>query len=207
VLIKNQAAPINQINVKTNFKAQAGEEGDGETISFSKEIKAIPIKKAISWHVSARYYDDEGVPVGDGPLPPRVGEATTYRIFWNISDKADNVDRIVLSTSLPTNALWANQFNANHGIIKYQSAVRQVEWTITNADSVDLGQGELEAYFDVRVVPNQSAVGSTLPLTSGIDMQIFKTDNSAKAYSQSLLSTSLEGDLYAMGQGVVTGTE
>lgn len=207
VRLKNQAVPANLINITARLQATVGDGSGADKVSFTKEWKNITIKNPIVWHASARYYDDEGIPVGSGPLPPVVGEVTTYRVMWNISDKADNVDRIVLATSLPPNTLWANQFNANQGVIRYQSALRQVEWTLTSVDDYDLGQGELEAWFDVRVVPNEDLVGLTVPLTSGIDLQIFKTDNSAKAYSKPMLTSALEGDLYASGKGLVKERE
>ena len=50
----------------------------------SNEI-VVDINTGMVFKAEARYFNDDNIAVGSGPLPPKVGETTKYRIFWNIN--------------------------------------------------------------------------------------------------------------------------
>ena len=163
----------------------------------------ILVKPLLKWHASAHYYDDEGAPVGSGPLPPKVGQATTYRIYFNVPDFSQQIKKIVFSTVLPSEIIWAGDYKVNYGVISFSPQTRQVQWIVSNPKTYDTSQGELAADFAVRLVPNKPAVGSIIPLTSSVQVQAFMLDGSVKNFSSPMLTTSLEGDPYGQGKGIV----
>lgn len=201
VKLKTQPDPVSFLNIKAKFYTRA--KSQSEKISFTRDLNDIKIGQFIKWHASAHYYDDEGVLVGSGPLPPQVGQATTYRIQFAIPELSSKVNRATVSTILPSGILWADQYFVNYGIISYSPSSREVVWVLNNIQSYDRAGGELSAYFDVRLVPNQDAVGSSLPLTGSIQLQAFRSDNTSKTMSQGILTTALEGDAYGQGKGII----
>lgn len=100
--LKLKSTPIadNRLNVQAKFLIKA-EKDAAEKISFSRSFDNVLIKPLLKWHASAHYYDDEGATVGSGPLPSRVGQATTYRIQFNISDFSQRIKRIVFPRFCP----------------------------------------------------------------------------------------------------------
>ena len=206
VKLKVNPQPINNFKVKVKFHTKVNKEG-AERISFSRDSGNIEIKSLIKWHATAHYYDDEGVQVGKGPLPPVVGQATTYRIQFNISDFSSRANKAVVTTVLPANILWAGEYNVNYGIMTYSATDRKIQWLIDDLSSYDLAQGELSAYFDIRLVPNIDALGSVLPLTGSVQLQVYKNNSITKTLSSPMLTTALPGDLYAQGKGVVQNSQ
>ncbi len=202
--LKLKSSPIadNHLNVQAKFLIKA-EKDAAEKISFSRSFDNVLIKPLLKWHVSAHYYDDEGAAVGSGPLPPQVGQATTYRIQFNISDFSQRIKKIIFSTVLPSEIIWAGEYKVNYGIISFSPQTRQVQWVVNSPSTYDISQGELTAYFDVRLVPNQQAVGSILPLTGSVQVQAYESDGQIKNFSAPMLTTSLSGDLYGQGKGIV----
>ena len=55
----------------------------------------ISMKASAELSASARFYSDSGAPIGEGPLPPKVGEATSYRVFWKIAKAVHELDDVV----------------------------------------------------------------------------------------------------------------
>lgn len=91
-----------------------------------------------------------------GPIPPKVGEATTYTITLVAETGPNDVTGAVVETGLPLYVDWLNEFEAD-GTIVYNSVSKKIEWNIGN---IPLGQRK-EASFQVGLKPSISHVGST----------------------------------------------
>ncbi len=174
-----------------------------DALSFTKTIGPINLAQSVRWHTTAHYFSDEGVQVGSGPLPPVVGERTTYRIQWNLAGAESGAQSTTFSTTLPSYVSWNNQFSANRGNISYDAARRLVTWTINNLDSYNFSNGELQAEWEVGFIPNSGHAGRIIPLTQITNLELTNSSNNTKSQSQPGLTTNLEGDVYASGKGVV----
>lgn len=154
----------------------------------------------------ARYYADDGTAYGAGPLPPKVGQPTTYRIIWNITNTTSEATDMVVSATLPNSVFWTGQnVGRDAGDIIFEPTTREVRWTL---NKVPAGTGsrlpKLTANFDVSITPTADQVGTVVVLSE------ISSASAVDAYSGASinvtapsLTTDLLTDPQAAGKGKV----
>jgi|GEM_PF-1301919 len=165
------------------------------------------VKTDVSLKASARYYDDEHVTLGNGPLPLQVGKETNLWIFWEIKNTTNPLKDIVVKTKLPDGVSWTGRTKTSQGLILYGEAGREVDWNISHLNVYQGGAySVVEAGFEVKAVPTADQVNMVLPLTrevvfSGRD----EFTNELISFQNGFLDTDLTGDLWGQNKGRVTG--
>lgn len=149
----------------------------------------------------ARYFDADGAPIGNGPLPPKVGEGTTYRIQWHLTNSLHDLNDLRLSTKLPSNVRYTGKSSVDAGDLRFDAAENKMIWTL-NWMPTDVE--DLDVSFDVALTPTSDQKGKVPTL---IDATIFEASDSV-AQTMMLLSlppmtTAAEGDEFASGRGRV----
>lgn len=114
-----------------------------------------------------RYANDDGVAHGSGPIPPKVGQTTSYRIFWTVTNTTNQADGLQVIATLPTTVYWTGQnVGRDAGDIAFDPSTRTVTWTLNRLPA---GTGSrvpaLTAYFEVSITPTADQVGSVAVLT------------------------------------------
>lgn len=179
---------------------------EGQSIETESNTTVTKIATDLSFRAQARYYNDEFLQVGYGPIPPVVGQKTTYRIFWNLGNTTNEVNDVTVSTTLPAGATWTGTTSVSAGDkLKYDETTRKVTWTVNR---IPVGAGilfsELEAYFDVSITPTTEDVGKVVVLTEKAEAT--GTDSyteEAITLTQELQTTQLDSDPTAKGKGIV----
>jgi hypothetical protein len=150
----------------------------------------------------ARYYSEEGAPQGTGPLPPIVGQPTTYRIYWSLTKKLHELRNLKFITSLPQNVIWSNNAMASAGEISYTEATRQVSWRL---NKLPANVNEASADFDLTITPTNLDAGRFAQLMGETRFDALDTDiNEPIILTKPALTTDLQNDEGAKGKGVVT---
>ncbi len=185
----------------------------GQLLSKIKEwevqsnLKEIKIKTNLKLEVSARYYDDERAIIGQGPLPPKVGEKTSYWIFWRLKNTTNPVENLSIKTRLPQGVEWSSETKANYGLVLYNENNREVVWQIPQLPIYSGGPYSLvEAGFEVEITPQASQIDLVLPLTETIVLNAedqFTGDKINQLFD--FLSTELKDDPVGQGLGRVIG--
>jgi hypothetical protein len=171
----------------------------------NRTVKTQPIRMKIQTDAAltsiARYSSEEGAPLGQGPLPPRVGTSTRYRIEWDVTKTLHALERITVSAELPKNVAWGGTKEVGAGDMSYDDARRLVSWTV-NKMPQDIK--ELTASFDVLLTPYESDVGRFADLLNETRME-FTDSNVTESLLRSAhsLNTDLPSDEMAKGKGVV----
>lgn len=99
------------------------------------------------------YFNEDSIPVGSGPLPFVVGQATTVRGEWKILNSFHELNTVVVSMKLPDYVVWTGKSQASSGDLSYDSASRTVNWRFaTMPESLD----EIKATFDLSVEPKEA---------------------------------------------------
>ncbi len=174
---------------------------EGNEVSFSNKAKAsIKVRGDLSIIAQGRYFSDDLTRIGVGPLPPVVNSETTYIVQWNISNGANPLSALSMTTTIPETVLWGT--NASAGIV-YDSATRQVSYT---ADSVQANT-ETALQFEVTVVPTNDDLNKLLVLTGETIVEAHD-DVTDEPVSEILnrITSDLPGDEGAKGKGVVEGS-
>lgn len=149
----------------------------------------------------ARYNSEEGAPLGTGPLPPVVGQSTTYRIEWRLAKHVDELSDIKVHATLPSGVAWSGKSIVNAGEITYDDSTRTVTWSLNRLPKDVNGE---EAGFDVTLTPGEADANRFAKLLGETRMDANDVTNGQKILKTSpALSTDLENDEAARGKGVV----
>jgi uncharacterized repeat protein (TIGR01451 family) len=170
-----------------------------------RNIKSSPISISISTDASfgatVRYYDPAGGVLGSGPIPPEVGETTTYRLFWTIDNQLHALRDIEMTTTLAPGVKWENQFTTDLGILSYDDATGIVSWHISE---LPLTLPSVEASIALSITPEAGDLGTFVKLISGSNFKAIdaETGDTLSRVTTSL-STDLTEDVFAEDLGAV----
>ena len=153
--------------------------------------------------VEGRYFNDDNIAVGTGPLPPVVGQTTTFRIYWAVANSLHAVTDAQMTAILPDGIEWNDKFLVGAGSVSYSLKERIVTWKIGEIP-VNSTFEKFSAWFDVRVTPTKQQARKLLILT---DQATFTgTDQETNAQitrSAKVVTSNLEDDPYGFGRGLV----
>jgi len=143
-----------------------------ERINLGEKETTIKIRTNLKLTAESRYYSDDylPVPIGEGPLPFRVGEETKVWLFFRLKNTSNPIKDLVVKTILSPKITWLNIKEASTGSIFYNEETREISWQVDRLDSY---QGEsyslLEAKVEITVKPEATDVNKVIPFTSKID--------------------------------------
>lgn len=188
--------------IKIVATGKIGKAGDKQVPrSVSTQPIGLRYRSDAVFVASARYFTEEGAPLGSGPLPPVVGKATTYRIYWAIDKKLHELESLSVTTTLPESVVLAGGREIGAGTLEFTTSTRELRWTLNRLPE-DIGLAE--AWFDVQITPKPLDSGRFASLIG--NTTFVATDSLLKeAVQQSVpaLTTDLEDDEGAKGKGVV----
>ena len=148
-----------------------------------------------------RYFDDDGSPLGSGPLPPTVGQATHYRAIWTIASGMHGLNDVTVSATLPEGITWDDFSTASSGVVVFDSATRTVRWTLS---SIPAESAAVIARFSVSITPVAGDVGLTKTIV-GKTLMSGKDDTTKAVVERSAeaITTACDGDPLVEGKGTV----
>jgi hypothetical protein len=167
---------------------------------FSSEHLVKNITTQLKLIAEARYYLDQATAVGSGPIPPIIGQQTTYRIYWKIFSGPVGLKNAVVKTTLPA---YVEKIDENGEVtigspLKYNKSTREVIWSIDDLAANSL----VMASFDVGVTPEASQVNQLLILINPTILEANAVQKVTKTVG--LLTSDLTTDPVANGKGRVT---
>lgn len=159
----------------------------------------ISINSEADLRASVRYYDENGAILGNGPLPPEVGQTTTLRIVWTIDNALHDLNHVRVTATLPPHVTWAGNASHDLGSINYNSSDSTVTWSL---DSLPASLNTVTGSFSVSITPDADDVGTFVKLISGSSLSATDAVTSQTLTdSTDSLSSDLDGDLYASVEG------
>ena len=145
------------------------------------------------------YYQD-GVIQNFGPVPPKVGERTTYAVSWQLTTTINDVDNVEVTAVIPPTVEWTGVISPADADIKYNPENGEVKW---RAGKVLAGTGILmpvqKVDFQVAFTPALVHVGDLINLLSNATLTAadsftgMKIERSAPQINSDLLNTLREG--------------
>ncbi|MBI5369978.1 hypothetical protein HZA85_02210 [Candidatus Uhrbacteria bacterium] len=175
------------------------------TLSGTHTIDATPVHLSMnsdaSLSVQARYFADDGTPVGGGDLPPKVGSTTSYRMLFDLSNALHDLGNIDVTTTLPQDVTWKESSGKDIGVLSYNPTTRQVRWEVSKLPR-DIRAAQ--AWFNVSITPKKGDVGKFVKLAN--QTLFHALDLSTKAELNAtvpLVTTELAQDEFAQGKGAV----
>jgi len=182
----------------------------GGSMTIESETVTVKINSRVTLNCEGRYYSEEREKLGEGPLPPQVGETTTYRIFWYLSNTTNDLSEVEVKSSLPEDIYWTGKnISSSTGDLSFDPITREITWKISRLPA---GTGrvysQLSASFEVSTTPTEEDLGLVKVLCDKTTLSA--TDD----FTSTLLSAScdsitsdLKDDIYAQGKGIVVKGE
>jgi len=166
-------------------KASKGEGNKSNTINS-------PINSDLSLREEIRYFDNDNVPVGSGPLPPKVGEKTSFRVYWILENNLHELREAKAVFSLPAYVSFAGKETTDVGGLRYDSASRQIIWDI---GLLPVSRYRAEASFDISISPSDNDRDKILVLSPGSSVSAIDSDTGGLIERKTSAKTSkLEDD-------------
>jgi uncharacterized repeat protein (TIGR01451 family) len=110
------------------------------------------------------YYTDPNIP-NSGPIPPKIGQETTYTIHWIARNVSNDISGTRVEAFLPTSATATGKFFPGDGKVVYNERSNSIVWDI---GGMDAGTGILsspkEVSFQVRITPSPEQFGQEIGL-------------------------------------------
>jgi len=135
----------------------------------------LKIRTDLDLETSARYYDDENWPIGQGPFPLQIGECTSLWIFFDFQNSTNSLENILVKTKLPANVFWENNFRSTVGKISFDSSTKEVSWNIPSLNFFEGGPFSLiEGKFLIKVCPQSEEELDNLFFTEPVNFQAWE---------------------------------
>ncbi len=121
-------------------------------------------KGALPFVAAARYYSNLGDQLGVGPLPPRVGEATTYWVTWTVGPFDSDLRDVELTTDLPEEVRATGKF-ASSIPGTFETDGKKITWSFPSLRMV--GQEKSVFAFEIEFMPTEKDLGQAVRLLDG----------------------------------------
>ncbi len=168
-----------------NNKAVKNDENKSNTITSK-------INSDLSLSESILYFNSDNMPVGSGPLPPKVGEKTSVKVFWTVKNNLHELTDARVVLALPSYVAWDNNNTTNVGNIYYDNATRQVIWEIGR---LPVSVYRVDAEFSISLTPSDSDRNKILVLSPGATVSATDTETKETIIKKtSPKTTKLEDD-------------
>lgn len=148
-----------------------------------------------------RYFNDDNLAVGAGPFPPRVGETTSLKVYWTMSNNLHELNDLRISFKLPANVRWGDKNRSSIGEVGYDSSSNQVVWQIGR---LPITVYKADAEFNLDLTPAESDRNTIMVILPGTNISAIDSETGMLINKTLKTKTSkLEDDNTAGGNGVV----
>lgn len=154
----------------------------------------LPITTNLTLDIDS-YYDDGrlGLP-STGPLPPRVGEQTTYTIRFRLGSSLNDVGEARMRAVLPDGVKYMDQMYKTAGEFDFNERNGEVVWTVPLVEGLTGRRTPApELHVQVGITPGENLRRKVVPLlqsASATALDLFTDVNvTADAHEKSLPTT------------------
>lgn len=151
------------------------------------------------------YYEDE-VFGNSGPVPPQVGQTTTYTIIWQANNYYNDVKNMRVKATLNSRARLTGSIFPEGARLTYDSGSQEVVWELENLDA---GKGVLGAgpsvAFQVAFTPSSSQKGTTPQIISEAEItgEDQFTELIVRGESAAINTTLPDDDTVSSSDGII----
>ncbi len=151
-------------NVDSPTITNTGQEASGS------DRKLISIRSDMTLDITAFYDDGRLGLVSSGPLPPEVGQETTYTVRVRVGSVLNTLGDVRATIILADGVKYTGQSVKTAGEISFNDRTGEMVWNIAQ---VGAGAGRIdpaeELYIQVAVVPAEYQRGNTIQLVNKVE--------------------------------------
>jgi len=142
------------------------------------------------------YYNETTANItNSGPIPPKVNQATTYTIHWQITNTSNDLENVRVTAILPEGIEWRNVYTTLNKDTKleYNERTKQIVWSM---NKIPAATGFLipayELVFQIALRPSITQVGTSPVL---IDESILEGKDTFTGEMLEVFSPAIATDL------------
>lgn len=188
-------------------RAEYEREGEaGRPIRVDTETTRITVATKMTIKATALYYTTDGDQLGIGPLPPKVGEQTKYRVLMSIENTTGDAEDVIVEATLPAGAEWGGRSVVTAGdAVDYLPSTRKIRWAVGKVPAYAGDDGtRIGASFEIIVTPTENEVGAPMALLEDIKMAGNDVRTGLRLTGAAeRITTDLPYDRRAAGKGAV----
>ncbi len=180
--------------------------GKAGKTSGSRQVNTAPfdirLQSDTSFQAYGRYFTEDGVPIGSGPLPPKAGEKTIYRVTWVVQNSLHELTELTATTLLPQGSKWTGvERTVEAGSLSFDETGRKATWRLNRMPA---SVKSVSINFDVELTPEAEDAGKIVDITGDNKLEAFDKDvGTVILKTAPSIGTDLLGDEDASGKGVV----
>lgn len=191
---------VGKYNVESHIEATVSQSGGGSA-TIKTRMVTNPVSSDLGIAATARYYSDDNIPLGLGPIEPKAGQESTYNIKLSLINSLNDVKDVRVTATLPSNVKWADKENHNTGDLVYDATAKKITWYISRLIKSASGT---EATFNVSINPTESDIGRVLILVSGISLSAKDSQTGAEINKiLKAITTSFNDPILGRTDGIV----
>ncbi len=150
------------------------------------------INSDLSLDEEVRYFNEDNMPVGTGPLPPQVGEETTFKVYWTLNNNLHELNDLQVEMELPDYVEWDEKNRTSVGSVAYNKADHKVVWQIGR---LPITVYRADAEFSISISPEEGDKNKVIVLTDGSVVSAKDVDTGARIEEETIpKTTKLEDD-------------
>jgi len=170
--------------------------GNSEELKEGSDNKSNEINSRINSDLSfkeqIRYFDEDNVPVGDGPLPPQVGQKTSLKVYWKLTNNLHELNNVQAEYQLPPSVSFDDRSQNTVGSLSYDGANNKIVWSIGR---LPLTVYTASAEFNIAINPAESNRSKIMVIANGTTVSALDIDTQETiTKSSAVQTTKLEDD-------------
>lgn len=155
------------INTKEDWQISSSKESfvlrNSVLISRVTEVFETKINSKLVLSQKGYFYDEAFG--NSGPIPPKIGERTSYTIIWQVRNYFNDLRNVKVKAILPTNVsltgkIWPDTETSKFA---FDSGSREIVWNVSDGQGLPAGTGVINPAptiaFQVSLFPNQNQIG------------------------------------------------
>lgn len=189
----------NKYEVKSYAQFSIGNKEIKEADDAKSNVITSKVNSDLKLSEKIKYFDEDNIAVGYGPVPPEVGETTSFKVYWKLTNNLHELKNLKVETVLPPQVEWDERNRTTVGSIDYNAASRKVVWDIGR---LPVDAYEIVAEFSIKITPEEKNKGKLMVLLSGTSVGAVDSVTDAEIKStEGARTTKLEDDDIANMEG------
>lgn len=143
----------------------------GQTRQVISDRFLLPVTTDVLIGIDA-FYDDGRLGITSaGPLPPKVGEQTTYTLRTRLGSSLNDIENAKVVIVLPDGVSYTTQFYKTIGDVDFNSRTNTMTWTVPLLEGLTGRAVPLhELDMQVAITPGANVRGQTVPFAQSVNM-------------------------------------
>ncbi len=153
------------VTLLLNFKGKRLSDGRVASNVETSLEKKIKVNSVVQFSNNL-YYNSDAIP-NRGPIPPKVGQETTYTVIWSIINSFNDLRNAEVRATLPAYVKWKSQISPANENVRFDADNGELVWSVGSVSAgVGYSNPPREVNFQISITPSLSQVDQSPILVS-----------------------------------------